>query len=193
MLLIAPSRLLASAADQTLLEDLSDYVSSLKRAQARFEQFNADGTRSYGIIRLLRPRRARLDYDPPNAALIIARGQRVAVFDTKSNMPPMIYPMRITPFFHLLANDVNLGDPDHLTAVERGDGLITLTLSGGRNDRLAGVLRLAFFEDRLALAGWTFINSSGTATTLRLGDIADAPDMDPSLFDIEAEISARAG
>ena len=124
--------------------------------------------------------------------MIIARGQRVAVFDRKSNLPPMIYPVNSTPFFHLLAVDVDLGDSRYLSAIEYRDDLIILSLNGA-DESASGTLRLAFRDSQPPeLAGWTFVNSYGTATTLSINTINAQADLSPSLFDIEAEISARS-
>ena len=120
--LFIPIYALASTEVKPTLQDLETYLEEIDTLYSEILQINSDGSRSEGRLFLDRPLRARLEYYPPDNGIIIARSGSVAVFDRSSNTGPTMYPLRQTPFYHLLTRDLNFTDSgvvlDHLIGSE---------------------------------------------------------------------------
>ena len=168
------------------LERISAYMNELTSAQAPFRQINADGSESTGTFYLRRPWKARLDYDPPEPALLIANGGTVAIFDRKSNSGPEMYPVRGTPIYFVLADDIDLSDSEYLIRHIVRDELTEVHLRSLRK-KFKGYIKLVFVNDPLSLRGWIFVDEFDNSTTFILGPLDRNADMPARLFSIEAE------
>ena len=168
------------------LDRISAYMNDLTSAQAPFRQINADGSESTGTFYLQRPWNARLDYDPPEPALIIASGRTVAIFDRKSNSGPEMYPVKGTPIYFVLADDVDLSDSEYLIRHIVGDELTEVHLRSLRK-KFKGYIKLVFANDPLALLGWIFVDEFDNSTTFVLEPLDRDADIPAELFSINAE------
>ena len=190
-LLIASALLLALPARAEIpVSAISQYLNGFRTAQAEFTQINADGTISTGDLSLRRPGRARFDYDPPNAGLVIAGGRQVAVFDPVSNTAPEQYPLSRTPLSLILADRVNLGRSG-MVVRHAGTGTQTaITLQDPANPQF-GNIELVFTPDPVTLRQWVITDDSGQKTTVILGDMATGVSMGNGRFSIPQEIERR--
>lgn len=168
------------------LDRISAYMDDLTSAQAAFRQINADGSESTGTFYLQRPWNARLDYDPPEPALIIANGRTVAIFDRKSNSGPEMYPVQGTPIYFLLADDVDLSDSEYLIRHIVRDELTEVHLRSLRK-KFKGYIKLVFANDPLSLLGWIFVDEFDNITQFVLGPLDRNADIPDKLFSINAE------
>ena len=178
-----------SAAGQdepTALDRISAYMSELTSAQASFRQINADGSESTGTFYLQRPWNARLDYDPPEPALLIASGRTVAIFDRKSNSGPEMYPVKGTPIYFILADEVDLSDSEYLIRHIAGDDFTEVHLRSLRK-KFKGYIKLVFSNEPLTLRGWIFVDEFDNSTTFALGPLDRDADIPDELFSINAE------
>ena len=178
----------AAAQDEepTALEKISAYMSELTSAQASFHQINADGSESTGTFYLQRPWKARLDYDPPEPALLIASGRTVAIFDRKSNSGPEMYPVKGTPIYFVLADEVDLSDSEYLIRHIVRDDVTEVHLRSLRK-KFKGYIKLVFSNDPLSLLGWIFVDEFDNSTTFVLGPLDRDADIPAELFSINAE------
>ena len=71
-----------AVAEKLSLNAISKYLNGLSTVKGAFTQINDDGTISTGTIYIKRPGRVRFEYDPPEAALVMAGGGQVAIFDS---------------------------------------------------------------------------------------------------------------
>ncbi len=172
------------------LADLAEYVKNFDRGWARFNQLNADGSSSSGIMLFGRPARLRIEYDPPNSGLVIADSFRVAVFDQKSNTAPVVYPLSATPLYYLLKTDINLLDPSHLIDYRIGTAASEIALRGPGSDS-DGYVTLTFTHQPIRLAGWIYTDDLGQKTRMLFEQIGFEIDITPDLFSIESEIKKR--
>ena len=170
----------------SVLDRISAYMNELTSAQASFRQINADGSESTGTFYLQRPWNARMDYDPPEPALIIASGRTVAIFDRKSNSGPEMYPVRGTPIYFVLAEDVDLSDSEYLIRHIVRDELTEVHLRSLRK-KFKGYIKLVFANDPLALLGWIFVDEFDNITQFVLGPLDRNADIPDKLFSINAE------
>ena len=186
---LAAAPLAALAQDRTLTE-VSKYLNQLRSVKGRFTQINANGSRSRGTYYLRRPGFIRFEYDG-DAALVIADGTNIGVFDAKSNTGAQKYPLGTTPLRLLLRDNIDLNEP----GVSRGtsnDGTFTsVVLQDPRKPR-DGSMTLTFSNRPPALKQWVVTEKSGQKTTVVLETIEKTAGFDRDLFNIElAEIRRR--
>ena len=193
LILLAPVAALAqdeTEAEIVPLADLSAYINTLETAQATFTQINSDGSVSTGDLYLHRPGRMRFDYDGDDL-LVIAGGQRVAIFDGRSNTRPEQYPLSETPLSLVLAAEVDFSRSG-LVADHSFDGTATRVLAQDPDRPETGTLELVFTGDPVELRQWVVTDSGGVETTVVLGGLETGMELRPALFSINTEINMRS-
>lgn len=166
------------------LEELSDYLNTLKTVQTSFTQVNWDNSISTGQLWLKRPGRIRLEYDAPDAGLLMAIGGSLAIFDKKSNQPPERYPVRRTPLWLLLERNVDL--TDQKMVVGHGfDGSHTWVEAMDPKRPEHGSIQLRFTSDPLALRGWVTFDAHGGNTMVALDEFDQDTEIENNLFNIQ--------
>ena len=168
------------------LRQLSRYFDGLIKAKANFRQTNYDGSWATGTIHLHRPWRFRLDYDPPAQLLLMAAGQRIYIFDLKSNTGPEEYPLKWTPFYPLLAKDVDLSRSD-IVAGHYGNDQVTWINLRDPGGKTSDYVSVVFRNDPLELAGWEYHSSDGSTTVVVLSNLRYLDELPPNLFVPELE------
>ncbi|NBD31379.1 MAG: outer membrane lipoprotein carrier protein LolA [Alphaproteobacteria bacterium] len=176
-----------SQAQQLSLTELSRYLNSFTTAEGEFTQINSDGTISTGKIRIKRPGRIRFEYDPPEAAMVIAGGGQLAVFDPRSNTGPDRYPLSETPLKIILERDVDLTRTNMVTA-HTSDGTTTSVTAQDPENPEYGSIQLVFTADPVELRQWVITDDVGNQTTVVLGDLATGGRVPNILFNIQAEM-----
>ncbi len=177
----------AVVAKPVTLEQLAGYLNEYRQGWAQFTQLNADGSTSKGVIIMKRPTRARIEYGPPNAGLIVANKQRVAVFDLKSNSAPVIWALSRTPLYFLLQENIDIAAPDVLVDYRIGLGSSEVAVRSP-DKRFKGSVVLSFQHHPIRLAGWTFIDEFGQKTRVIFGAMGTEIAIDSEMFDIDAEV-----
>ncbi len=181
---------LPASAQKLSLGQISAYLNDLKTATGAFTQVNGDGTISTGTIYIKRPGRVRFEYNPPEAALVMASGGQVAIFDPKSNAGPESYPLAQTPLKIILDRDVDLGRARMVTNHQSDGATTTVTAQDPERPEL-GSIQLVFTADPVELRQWVVTDNAGTETTIILGDLIKGARMGDSRFDIQSEIARR--
>ncbi|CUI56263.1 LolA family protein [Cognatishimia activa] len=186
--LIAPSLALAMAApavaEKLSLDQISAYLNGIGSAQTSFTQINDDNSISTGKLMIKRPGRARFEYDPPEAALVMAGGGQLAIFDLKSNEPPENYPLRRTPLWVILERNVNLKERDTIVGHSYDGTATTITAQDPKHpDR--GTIQLHFTDNPVQLRQWVIQDQSGSETTVVLGEFKRDVQLANKLFNIQ--------
>ncbi|UZD90938.1 LolA family protein [Cognatishimia activa] len=185
--LIAPSLALAMAgpamADKLSLDEISAYLRGIGSAQTSFTQVNDDNSISTGTLMIKRPGRARFEYDPPAAALVMAGGGQIAIFDLKSNEPPENYPLRRTPLWLILERNVNLKERDMVVG-HSYDGKVTIVTAQDPKNPERGAIQLHFSDNPVKLKQWVIQDEYGTETTVALGELNRNVKLENKLFNI---------
>ena len=177
-------------AERASLPELSAYINSIKSAEARFRQVNADGSRSSGTLFLKRPGNARFEYDPPDdEALVLASGGQVAIFDGRASGRPEQFPLRQTPLNLILARKVDLTKASVITGIGTHRGH-TIVEAQDRDHPEYGKIRLYFEQNPLRLAEWLIIGQGGEETRVILEPFKPKS-FKTSTFDITQEMNRR--
>jgi len=160
---------LPAAAEKLSLGEISSYLNELRTAQGQFTQVNEDGSISTGRILLKRPGRVRFEYDPPEAALVVADGDTVGIVDPRSN-EKQGYPLHRTPLKIILARDVDL-TRERMVVGHASDGVTTTVRAQDPENPEYGSIDLVFTADPVELRQWIINDANGGSTTLILGEL----------------------
>ena len=178
-------------AEPLSLEALSAYLNELVTAETRFTQFNGDGSRSAGTLYIHRPGRMRFEYDPPNAALVLASANTVAIFDAKSNAPPQQFPLKRTPLNLILGRDVDLAAADMVVDHRETETGLTAVKARDPKRAGAGMIELMFSQDPVALRQWIVTDEAGFRTAVVLEDLKAGATYGTAFFSIQLEKARR--
>ena len=177
-------------AEKISLSNLSSYLESIKKVSGSFTQINSDKTVSTGRIFLFRPGRMRMEYKTPDNGLVIVGGSQIAVFDSKSNTHPRIFPLRKTPLKILLEKKINLKTSDIIVSHEEVENSTVVVLQDP-NLSSYGSLKLVFTDHPVTLRQWVITNEMSDQTVLKFKDFINQPNMSSNKFNISLEIDNR--
>jgi outer membrane lipoprotein-sorting protein len=177
-------------AEKISLSNLSSYLESIKKVSGNFTQINSDKTVSTGRIFLFRPGRMRMEYKTPDNSLVIVGGSQIAVFDSKSNTHPRVFPLRKTPLKILLEKKINLKTSDIIVSHEEVESSTVVVLQDP-NLSSYGSLKLVFTDHPVTLRQWVITNEMSDQTVLKFKDFINQPNMSSNKFDISLEIDNR--
>ena len=170
-------------AEKLPLAEISSYLNKLQSATGEFTQINADGTISTGKIYIKRPGKVRFEYNPPEAALVVAGSNTVVIYDRKSNQPAESYPLSRTPLSIILARRVDLGRANMVTG-HSFDGTATVVTAQNPENPEYGNIQLKFTGNPVELRQWVITDGGGSETTIVLGELDRGGDLANSLFDV---------
>jgi len=173
----------SASADKLTLDEISAYLQGIGAAKTNFTQINEDNSISTGTLMIKRPGRARFEYDPPEAALVMAGGGQIAIFDLKSNEPPENYPLRRTPLWVILERNVNLKNRDMVVG-HSYDGEVTTVRALDPKNPDRGAIEMHFADNPVRLSQWVIQDGSGSETTVMLGDLDHSVKLENKLFNI---------
>jgi len=169
---------------QATLDDVSAWFNGWSTLTSPFTQTNDDGSTSTGTLYMKRPGRFRIDYEDQDAMLIVSGGS-VTIFEgTLRHSQPQVYPLRQTPLWQILRDDVDLGHSSAIRSTHRTkDGLIHVRVYDPKRPE-AGELELQFADrgDNAFLVGWISYPQSGEVVRVRLTAPIIGRDLPPSLF-----------
>ena len=177
-------------AEKISLSNLSSYLESIKKVSGSFTQINSDKTVSTGRIFLFRPGRMRMEYKTPDNSLVIVGGSQIAVFDSKSNTHPRVFPLRKTPLKILLERKINLKTSDIIIRHEEVENSTVVVLQDPKLSSY-GSLKLVFTDHPVTLRQWVITNEMSDQTVLKFKDFINQPNMSSNKFNISLEIDKR--
>lgn len=177
------------AAEKLSLAAISKYLNGMRTATGEFTQINDDGTISTGTIYIKRPGRVRFEYNPPEKALVVARAGSVLVFDGKSNQGPESYPLKRTPLSLILAERIDLGRA-RMVVGHGFDGTATVVTAQDPEHPEYGNIQMLFTANPVELRQWVINDSSGSQTTVVLGELKKGGRLKNALFDVQSGRSA---
>nr|WP_319248660.1 outer membrane lipoprotein carrier protein LolA [uncultured Celeribacter sp.] len=187
--LIALTAVAPASAEKLSLNTLSSYLNSLGTVIAQFSQTNDDGSTSTGTVTLKRPGRMRLEYDPPNNALVMGAGGQVAIFDPGSNESPQRFPMSKTPLSLILAKDVDLSRAKMVVSHKEVNGDTVVRAQDPEHPEYGSIDLI--FSDTPVLKAWVIHDENGGDTTVRLTRMQLGGNVPSGAFSIRGEARKR--
>jgi outer membrane lipoprotein-sorting protein len=180
----------AFAESEPNLRDISSYFNNIGTMEARFQQYNDDGSLDTGTIYIRRPGRMRIEYDN-NKALVLVSGGSVAIFD-KQKKRAQQYPLRKTPLWLILKKNVDLGRPGAIKSIEHHRDLTRIT---AYDEEAPEAGRVVFEFDNadgnIKFDGWKIRTDLGETVTTRLQNVEIGMPLSNFLFSISHERERR--
>lgn len=166
------------------------YLNDLSTVRARFVQSSSNGAYAEGQMIVARPGRLRFEYDPPNPVLLIADGLSLLFYDRELKQASFL-PLWETPLWFLIRDKVQLSDDVQATAVERGEGVLKVTLRN-KDSADAGSMTLIFGDAPLSLRKWELVDAQGITTQVSLINPEFGVPVDSAAFNYDdLEIQSR--
>jgi Outer membrane lipoprotein-sorting protein len=181
--MIPPSLQLGPDARQDL-QQIQDYLNTIRTVQARFLQTSSNGGQASGQLYMSRPGKLRVEYTPPPAVLVVADGTFLIYYDKALDQVSYV-PLSASPAGILLDKRINLDDPAlTITDVQDAGDLVRVSLvrteSAGE-----GTLTLFFTRSPWQLAQWEVTDAQGITTRVSLADPVFGTALDSKLFEFE--------
>ncbi len=155
------------------------YLNDLTTMDSRFVQL-ADGSLAQGRIRLSRPGRIRIEYEPPIPVLIVASGRFMLYYDRELEQTTYV-PVSRTPAYFLLREQVDLTNGITITDFERDAATIRVT-AVQKDKPEDGSLTVVFEDNPLRLVKWEVVDPRGQRVDVALLDPTFGVDLDDDLF-----------
>jgi outer membrane lipoprotein-sorting protein len=170
---VSPAFAALSDQDKADLARVSDYLNTLQRIEAAIMQVNPDGSVIGGKLKIQRPGKLRLDYDPPNNSLLIADGSFVHFWDAPMKETSSV-PQGGSPAALILDAQINFDKGMTVTKVERIKNTIEVTMYK-TDDRGNGEITLVLEDKPLQLRQWRVRDAQNSITTVTLQNMDTNP------------------
>ncbi len=182
---------LSEVTPQPNLMDISQWFNGIETMEARFQQYNADGTMDAGTLYIQRPGRLRMHYDTQNA-LVLVSGGVISLYDDEADQHPDRYPLKSTPLWHLLRPEVDLGRPGAIKTFNSHKNLTRIT-AYDQNSPESGrmVLEFDYADGVIKLDGWKVRTALGETVNVRLRDTKFGIALSSQLFSAQIEDQRR--
>lgn len=171
---------LAGAARTEALTRASAALNAQRSLSGRFRQVAPDGTATTGRFYLQRPGRVRFEYDAPSRLLIVSDGSIVAIHDRALRSLDRA-PLRQTPLYFVLKNNINLERDARVTRVLRQGETLFVSVRD-RTGEADGEITLRLEGPDLQLRSWDVVDATGSRTRVALTSIESGATIDPRLF-----------
>ncbi|MBO6795786.1 outer membrane lipoprotein carrier protein LolA [Maricaulis sp.] len=159
---------------------INGYLNSVDTMRARFTQVSPHGALISGLLSMDRPGRLRFEYDDPSPITVIADGTTVAIEDAALETVDRA-PIRSTPLYWLLADEIDLAADAEIIDVVRELGFIYVTLRDP-NDEMQGTVQFVFEEPTYILREWFVTDALGQMTRVIIQDQEVDVELSPRLF-----------
>ncbi len=158
---------------------IEQYLNKLTTMDSRFVQLS-EGAIAQGRIRLSRPGRLRIDYEPPLQVRIVTSGRFMLYYDRELEQTTYV-PVSRTPAHFLLREQVDLTDRIAITDLQRDAGTIRVT-AVEQDSPENGSLTVVFEDNPLRLVKWEVVDPQGQRVDVALLDPLFGVDLDNDLF-----------
>lgn len=169
-------------------------LNAMQSVEGRFLQIAPDGGVTQGAFYLNRPGKVRFVYDAPTPLVIVSDGVTVAIEDRNLKSVDRT-PLRATPLYFVLKQNINLEADARVTRVERAGDQLLITVRD-RKGQADGAITLGFVgTTEPELREWRVSDASGQTTLLSLRGVRPSLKLDPRLFIMEnkRDSAARSG
>ncbi|MGE3770409.1 MAG: outer membrane lipoprotein carrier protein LolA [Bdellovibrionales bacterium] len=176
----APPAMPLSAQDSADLQRVAAYLNSVPRMESRIVQMNPDGSVVHGLLKIMRPGKLRLDYDPPINSQLVADGAFVHYWDAPMSETSSV-PQGNSPASLILAAQVDFTRGMTITNIRRQDNTLEISLYK-TDDPGNGILTLVFEDNPLLLKQWYVVDSQGATTKVTLQNVNFNPAFSGNTF-----------
>lgn len=179
--------------DRADVQRIERYLNDIRTFSSPFLQVASDGSQAKGTVSISRPGKIRIDYEPATTGLlVVGGGGSMVVYDRELKQANYVG-IDQTPIGVLVREQVRLSGDLTITRVDRGAGVVRVTLA--RSDDAEGGRVTLIFDDRpLQLRQWIIVDPQGVETKVSLLDPQLGGALDPKLFQFTPpDRSSRGG
>ncbi len=165
-----------AAAEDARLDQVWSYLEMLPPVTARFVQQDPDGKLKKGWLAVSPPGRARIEYAPPDNAVLVADGTFLVYHNPDAGQTAHFsldkLPLRVLFEGRRPTADDNLG----VLQVAERNGYLAVRVAALDDDgvQIPGWVELAFLQEPFGLAGWKLVDVQQRATVVILEDLMAA-------------------
>jgi outer membrane lipoprotein-sorting protein len=167
-------------ADKADIARVEAYLNGIGSMKASFQQFTESEGLAFGRIYVRRPGRLRVEYDPPSEILLIADGTLLSYYDAELNHIEQV-PLKLSPMWFLLRDDVRLGGDVTVTAFKRAANSLQIGMVQS-DEPDAGSVSLELGDQPMELRQWTITDPAGTQVRVGLYNAEFGTQLEPALF-----------
>ena len=171
------------------LKLIENYLNSISSIDSEIIQFDQNGNKVLGSIKLKKPGKLRIEYfDKKTDHLIVGSGGLIAIIDYNSNAEPQRYPTNGTPLKFLSEKNINLDDNEIKSYLKIYENYVSLEISEKNPKMGLGKIILKFQKDPIKIKGWEIPLNKGQSTEIVLKKTNINKNLEDSLFWISAEV-----
>jgi outer membrane lipoprotein-sorting protein len=149
--------------------------------KARFQQVAPGSAQiDFGTIYVRRPGFLRVEYDPPRHDILVADSIAISYYDSELNQLNQA-PLKLSPLWFLLRDDVKLGGDVTVTSFQRGPNAFQIGVVQ-TDEPDAGTVTMVLGDNPLELRQWSIIDQKGQQVQVALFDAQFGLKLDNTLF-----------
>lgn len=185
-LLVLPATAAAALtpAENRAIQQVEEYLTSLRTLSADFVQRSANGGTAEGHMLMKRPGLIRFDYAPPSEVLLVSDGVMFNFVDYEVGQVSS-WPLFDTPLSYLVRDNVDLQREALIDNVAVNGEVIRFRLRDRKNLE-QGSITLEFQAEPMVLNGWRVVDQQGQETEVALNGIAENETLPPGSFSFDA-------
>ncbi len=167
--------------DQADVKRIEDYLNGITTMQAKFQQVSiSDQQISFGMIYVRRPGFLRVQYDPPRQDILVADSIAISYYDAELNQLNQA-PLKLSPLWFLLRDDVKLGGDVTVTSLQRGPNAFQIGLAE-TDEPDTGTVTMILGDKPLELQQWSIVDQKGNEVRVALYNAEFGMKLDNALF-----------
>jgi len=167
--------------DKADVARIEAYLNGITTMQAKFQQVSLSNQEiSFGMIYVRRPGFLRVQYDPPRQDILVADSIAISYYDAELNQLNQA-PLKLSPLWFLLRDDVKLGGDVTVTSFQRGPNAFQIGLVQ-TDEPDAGTVTMVLGDKPLELQQWSIIDEKGNEVKVALFDAQFGVKLENSLF-----------
>jgi outer membrane lipoprotein-sorting protein len=170
-----------TAQDQADVKRIEAYLNGITTMKARFQQVAPGSAQiDFGTIYVRRPGFLRVEYDPPRHDILVADSIAISYYDSELNQLNQA-PLKLSPLWFLLRDDVKLGGDVTVTSFQRGPNAFQIGVVQ-TDEPDAGTVTMVLGDNPLELRQWSIIDQKGQQVQVALFDAQFGLKLDNTLF-----------
>lgn len=183
----------AESVQDKRLEQVWAYLEALSPLTANFMQQDPDGKVRRGWLAVSPPRRARIEYEPPDSTVLVADGSYLVYHNSEAGQTAHFaldnLPLRVLFEGRRPAAEDNL----EILSVTQRNGFLSVRIAALDDEeiRIPGWVELVFMENPFSLAGWRLLDVQQRSTVVILDNQEAATFTDRDTFRLSDDMIQR--
>jgi outer membrane lipoprotein-sorting protein len=167
--------------DKADVHRIEAYLNGITTMQAKFQQVAPGSAQiDFGTLYVRRPGFLRVQYDPPRQDILVADSIAISYYDAELNQLNQA-PLKLSPLWFLLRDDVKLGGDVTVTQFQRGPNAFQIGVVQ-TDEPDAGTVTMILGDKPLELQQWAIVDQKGQEVRVALYDAQFGLKLENSLF-----------